>query len=103
MLIKECDKIKLEEGRRYRLLKVERAQFKKQVLIVKHRNRFYFLTEEESQPFKGLQEPTELQKLAIRRLNWAMGLGIISLSFKRIDNQGRFSIPSFMREKKRVQ
>ncbi|KPJ73096.1 hypothetical protein AMJ48_02540 [Parcubacteria bacterium DG_74_1] len=102
MLIKECDEIKLEEGRRYRLLKEERVQFKKQVLIVKYRKRFRFLTEEESQPFQGLQEPAGLQKSTIRRLNRAMGLGIISLSFKGIDDQGRFSIPSFMREKKRV-
>jgi len=102
MLIKKCDEIKLEGRRRYRLPKAERVQFRKQVLIVKYGNRLYFFTEEESQPFQGLREPAALQKLAIRRLNRAIGLGIISLSFKAIDSQRRLSIPSSMREKKRV-
>ena len=103
MLVKECDKIRLEEGKRYRLSKVERAQFKEQVLIVRYGSRFYFLTEEESQPFQGLQAPAGLRKLATRRLDRAMGFGTISLSSKRIDSQGRLSIPSSMREKKRAQ
>lgn len=101
MLIKECDEIKLEGGRRYRLLKAERVQFREQVLIVKDRDRLYFLTEE-SQLFQGFQDPVGLRKLTIRKLDRAIGLGIISLSFKRIDSQRRLSIPPSMREKKRA-
>ena len=99
MLIKECDRIKLEEGRRYCLSRTERAQFKEEVLIIWYRNRFYFLNEKEAQAFRGLQEPAGLQKSVIRRLNRVM---VISLSPVRIDSRGRVSIPVSMRHKKRA-
>ena len=100
MLVKEFDKIKLEQGRRYYLSKTERAQFKDRALIIKHKNCLFFLTKEEWSRVQPTEKPAGLQKAADRRINRAIGLGIISLV--RIDSRGRFYIPSSMRERKRA-
>ena len=100
MLVKECKRIKLDQGRRYGLSKTERAQFKGQAFIIKRQSRLYFLTEEGWNRFQPVEKPAGLQKTATRRINRAIGLGIISLV--RIDSRGRLPIPPTMREKKRA-
>ena len=97
MIVEDCDRIKLEEGRRYYLSRAKRAQFKEEVLIIRHRNQLFFLNEKEAQVFGGLHEPAGLQKIVTRRLNRVMIMSPV-----RIDGRGRLSIPPSMRNKKRA-
>lgn len=99
MIVKDCNEIRLQRGRRFYLPKAERAQFGEKVLVVKYRNRLYFLNEKEAQVFQGLQEPAGIQKSIVRRLNRIIGLKTISLALVRIDGRGRLSIPPSMRKK----
>ena len=100
MLVKDLDTINLEQGRKCRLSRTERAQFKGVAFIIKCQNQLFFLTEEEWNQVYPNNKPAGLQKAATRKLNRLIGLKkIFSV---RIGSRGGLSVSPSMRKKKGV-